>query len=392
MALAGRPASESGGALDAALADVSVIENWDTRAALFWSLITIEHFDAVASALEPMVAEVRQSGNARGLVATYSSLALLQLRLGSLPEADAAARIALRVLQESDFAPGLPFGATLLAEVAIEAGELDEAAALLDSMPHEGLVPGVGTVLIPAARARLKLAQGRPADALAEFEQCAAMFASDVWGLELRDVGYLHGRSGAACALLQLGRRDEAAALAQAELSDVRRFGGLRAIGVASRAAGLVHGGPAGIELLTESVDVLGSSPALLERAKSLTELGAALRRSGQRQSAREPLAEALDLAARCGARPLAARARDELAAAGARPRREWRRGVEALTPTELRVARLAAEGKTNRAIAQAMYVTVKTVEGHLAGVYRKLDIAGRVGLADALHGENPGW
>jgi DNA-binding CsgD family transcriptional regulator len=214
------------------------------------------------------------------------------------------------------------------------------------------------------------------------------MFTSDVWGVELRDVGYLHGRSGAADALLRLGRRDEAVTLVHAELADVRRFGGQRALGVASRVAGLVEGGSRGIELLTESVSALSSSPALLERAKSLTELGAAQRRGGHRQRAREPLAEGLDLAARCGARPLVARAREELVASGSRPRREWRKGVDALTPTELRVARLAAEGNTNRAIAQAMYVTVKTVEGHLASVYRKLEIPGRGELDAALHGE----
>jgi DNA-binding NarL/FixJ family response regulator len=119
-----------------------------------------------------------------------------------------------------------------------------------------------------------------------------------------------------------------------------------------------------------------------------LSERGAALRRSGRRAAAREPLAEALDLAARSGARPLAVRAREELKLAGARPRREWRTGVEALTPSELRVARLAAEGRTNREIAQALYVTLKTVEGHLARTYDKLNIRGRGELAQGLTGE----
>ena len=129
-------------------------------------------------------------------------------------------------------------------------------------------------------------------------------------------------------------------------------------------------------------------SPALLERAHSLAEFGAALRRAGRRAAAREPLAEALDLAARCGARPLAARAREELKATGARPRRAWRTGVEALTPSELRVARLAAEGRSNREIAHELYVTLKTVEGHLARAYAKLGIEGRGQLREALDGE----
>jgi DNA-binding CsgD family transcriptional regulator len=151
---------------------------------------------------------------------------------------------------------------------------------------------------------------------------------------------------------------------------------------------GLTHAGDAAIALLEESVAVLRGSPAQLERGHALCELGAALRRSGHRTAARGPLAEALDLAAHCGARALAVRAREELKSLGARPRNEWRTGVEALTPRELRVARLAAEGRTNREIAQALYVTPKTVEGHLARVYGKLGISGRGQLAQGLEGE----
>jgi len=79
---------------------------------------------------------------------------------------------------------------------------------------------------------------------------------------------------------------------------------------------------------------------------------------------------------------------RDELRATGARPRREWRTGVEALTPSELRVARLAAEGRSNREIAHELYVTLKTVEGHLARAYDKLGIEGRSELRRGLEGE----
>jgi len=389
MVLSGRPARQAAAPLQEALSRARArAENWDTRAALLWSLITAERFDAVEIALEPMVAEVNRSGSARGLVAVYSALGLLRFRLGALPEADAAARVALRVLQEGDFAPGLAFAATVLAEVAVEAGELDEAQALLVLLPQEGWPAGVGTVLIPAARGRLRLAQGRPADALADFRMCAAMFSPEVWGMEMRDVGYVHARAGAAQALLLLGERAGAREHAQAELADARVFGAPRARGVALRIAGLAEGGKHGRALLHESVGSLRDSPALLELAKSLTELGAALRRAGQRAAAREPLAEALELAVRCGARRLAARAREELKATGARPRREWRTGVEALTPSELRIVHLAAEGRTNREIAQELYVTLKTVEGHLSRAYTKLGIKRRAQLPGVLEGE----
>jgi DNA-binding CsgD family transcriptional regulator len=386
MLLAGQSASQIAALLEQTLArEGPEAENWDTRAALLWVLVVAERFDTVEESLEPMLAQVHRSGSARGFVAAYSTLGLLKLRLGALDEADAAARVALRVLQEGDFTPGLGFAATVLSDTAVEAGELGEARALLDLLPQQDWPAGVGTVLIPAARGRLRLAQGRPADALADFQACGTLFSADAWGVPVRDTGYVHARSGAALALLQLGRNQDARQLADAELADARVFGVPRAIGIALRAAGLARGGQEGLALLQESVAALDSSPALLERARSLTELGAALRRSGQRAAAREPLARALELAARCGARPLAARARDELNAAGARPRRAWRTGVDALTPSELRVARLAAAGRSNREIAGELYVTLKAIEGHLAHAYAKLGIQGRDQLPRAL-------
>jgi ATP/maltotriose-dependent transcriptional regulator MalT len=389
MVLAGQPAKEAAAPLNEALSRATPrAENWDTRAALLWSLVTAECFKSVEAALDPMIEEVHRSGSARGFVAAYSTLGLLKLRLGALPEADAAARVALRVLQEGDFAPGLAFAATVLADVAVEAGQLDEAQTLIGLLPQEGWPAGVGTVLIPAARGRLRLAQGQPADALTDFQMCAAMFSPDIWGTEMRDVGYLHARAGAAQALLLLGERETAREVAHAELADVRVFGASRALGIASRVAGLAEGGERGLELLDESVASLKDSPALLELAHSLTAFGAALRRDGRRAAAREPLAEGLELAVRCGARRLAARAREELKATGARPRREWRTGVESLTPSELRIIRLATHGRTNREIAHELYVTLKTVEGHLSRAYTKLGIGGRAELPGVLEEE----
>jgi DNA-binding CsgD family transcriptional regulator len=336
-----------------------------------------------------MRSEVERSGSARGLFTTFVTLGLLNVRLGALPEADAAARIALHVLEGLGFDRGLRLLASVLIDVAIEAGQLDEAESVLDLLHGTELPAEISTVIALAARARLRLAQGRPDEALADFEKVRALYSAQTWGLEMHDNGFLHARSGAALALLQLGDMEQADELAGQELAGARAFGAPRALGIALRVAGLTRGDDGATALLEESVGVLRGSPAVLERGHSLYELGAALRRSGHRAAAREPLSEALDLAARCGARALAARAREELKASGARPRSEWRTGIEALTPSELRVARLAAEGRTNREIAQALYVTLKTVEGHLARVFDKLQIAGRGELAQGLAGEN---
>jgi DNA-binding NarL/FixJ family response regulator len=163
-----------------------------------------------------------------------------------------------------------------------------------------------------------------------------------------------------------------------------RRWGGpgplartLRLLGTMRRKQGL--------ELLNEAIEVARDSPARLELAKALTALGSALRHARQPSKARAPLRDALDIAGHCGAEPLAERARSELYAAGGRPRRQALTGPESLTPSERRVADLAAQGQRNRDIAHALYVTPKTVEVHLTNIYRKLGITGRAGLADAL-------
>ena len=353
--MTGKRAGQAAIPLERALVSLGLeIENWDLQAALWWSLLLAKQFSVVEAALESLRERVNRSGRSRALVAVYSTLALLKFRLGALPEADAAARVALQVAQEGDFAPGLPFAATVLADVAVASGEFDEAQALLDLLPHGGLPAGVGTVLIPAGRGRLWLAQGRPVEALTEFESCMTLWRPEAWGMEMRDVGYLHARSGAAQALLALGEERRARELAEAELADVRRFGGRRALGVALRVAGLARGGKDGLAMLAKSVAVLSKSPAALERARSLVEWGAALRRAGKRRDGCQALSKGLDLAARSGARPLIAYTRQELRIAGVRPRRNWISGVEALTPSELRVVRLAREGRSNRQIAQS--------------------------------------
>jgi DNA-binding CsgD family transcriptional regulator len=192
-------------------------------------------------------------------------------------------------------------------------------------------------------------------------------------------------RSAAALSLAELGRDDEARALAADEVRRAQSFGAPRALGIALRAQALVGPREQRHDGLEAARDVLASSPARLEHARVLLDLGATLRAAGQRTAARAPLLDALALAARCGATALERRARRELAAIGARPRRTNHTGADSLTPSELRVAELAAGGRTNREIAQTLFVTEKTVETHLGRSFRKLDISSRRQLPDVL-------
>jgi hypothetical protein len=229
-------------------------------------------------------------------------------------------------------------------------GELDQAAAIVEGStlgPVEAVAPIAGPFL--EARGRVRLARGRGAQGIADLRHCGRL--ADLAGL--RNPNYLTWRSALALALAP-DHPQEALELAQTELHLTRRAGSSRAIGIALRVCGLLTGGKDGIELLEQSVSVLEPTPMRLELAYSLTEWGAALRRAGARSTAREPLRRALDLAARCGATPLAERAREALAA-GARPRRPGTSGVHALTPSELRVARLAAQAMGNRETDQCL-------------------------------------
>jgi len=192
-------------------------------------------------------------------------------------------------------------------------------------------------------------------------------------------------RSDAALAYLALGAPAEARALAAEEVTLAEAFKGPRTLGVALRAAGLTEGGRRGIELLRQAVRVLEGSGARLEHARAMADLGAALRRAGQRAESREVLRVALDLAYSCGAIELTERARTELLAAGGRPRRLVLSGLDSLTPGERRVAQLAAAGLSNREIAQNLFVTTRTVEGHLTHAYQKLAITSREQLPSIL-------
>jgi DNA-binding NarL/FixJ family response regulator len=96
-------------------------------------------------------------------------------------------------------------------------------------------------------------------------------------------------------------------------------------------------------------------------------------------------LRKAFDVARHGGAIRVAQRAHGELQATGEKIRPYAPIGVESLTPSERRVADLAASGMTNRQIAQSLFVTVKTVEAHLSAAYDKLDISSRRQLPDAL-------
>jgi DNA-binding CsgD family transcriptional regulator len=225
-------------------------------------------------------------------------------------------------------------------------------------------------------RGRLLLAQRRFSAALDYFRPFGDV---DVIGMALSPC-FLAWRSDSALAALALGDLETALDFSNRELELARTFGAPRALGIALRTAGLVAGNQRGEVLLREAIEVLAGPDTRLER-----DLGALLRRSNRRVEARQVLRPAIETAHQLGATSLAGSAETELRATGVKPRRVLLSGLEALTASERRIAELAAQGLTNREIAQSLFITARTVEGHLTHVFYKLNVKDRRGLAAAL-------
>jgi DNA-binding CsgD family transcriptional regulator len=259
-------------------------------------------------------------------------------------------------------------------------GDLVGARELLHANPLDYDEREDGERHLLRAHAELALAEGRLDDALGLADNLAdrmGFINLPAWSM---------WRSIKARALDGLGRTDEALVLAREDLAYARRFGSAGVVGSALRLLGTLER-QSGIDHLREAVELLERSVARLELAHALSALGGALRRGREPTEAREPLRRALELAERCGANGLVEQARSELYAAGARPRTTALSGVEALTASERRVADMAAEGRSNKEIAQTLYVTPKTVEVHLSNAYRKLNIRSRQQLRPVLAG-----
>ena len=271
----------------------------------------------------------------------------------------------------------------VLARVLIERDALDDAEETLKLCADPRASFSVDVARFLAARGRLRRAQGRFEEALDDLLEAGRRCER----LGLVMLGDAPWRVDAAPVHEALGDPGEARRIAAEQLELGRAFARPRVLGVSLSVAGLLEHSDAGLALLSESVQSLERSESPLELARSLTDYGAALRRAGRRVEARAQLERGLDLAHHLGARRISARARSELVAAGAKPRRDAITGRDALTAAELRVAKLAAEGLSNRGIAQALFITTMTAKAHLNRTYRKLGITRRDQLAEALAG-----
>lgn len=368
-------------ALDALDGDLLI----DSGNGLMWSAIMVALNLAESAHMRPLVERLRGEVHRRGGNFATASVEMWGgawlMANGELEEAGDALAEAYR-LQEpygSD-AIGRSWSRGMLGFHRVLAGRSAEVTEILRDRPAPD-DPTDGANLWRRCKAELLLLEGDPAEALVLAGEMQGGFE------QIRHPGWNAWRSIAARSLGALGRTEEAAAAAGEELALAQRTGAPALTGRCQRQLAELEG-DAGIERLEEAVRLLRGTPARLELARALASHGAALRRARRPADAREPLREALELAAACPSPPLVESIRSELYAAGARPRTAAQSGAASLTARERRVAELAADGRTNREIAQTLFVTPKTVEVHLSSAYRKLDIRSRRELPGAIRAE----
>ena len=324
-----------------------------------------------------LLARVHRKGSLIGVLTVHLWRGYALLRRGELEEAEASVRQAREEMIAWGSPPALlAYPAAVLAEVLVERGDLAGARREVGVLGPPARADAARLLL--GSRLLVLLAEGSDAELVELAGEYRHRFPDVV------NPAWAPWRVAAAEALARLGRDAEAEEMIAPEIAQCRVWGAPGPLGRALRVLGALRRAD-GLSVLEEAVAVLDGTPARLELAKALVQLGTALRLARRPTDAREPLARGLALATACGATPVAERARAELQASGVRPRAEALTGAGALTVSERRVADLATEGRTNKDIAQVLFVTPKTIEVHLSSVYRKLGIRSRRELQGAL-------
>lgn len=368
-------------ALEAFAADPAVDDDSQGTALGYaaFALLSIDALDPLRELLAAAVATTTARGAVIARSVALNNQAMRAVETGELEEAVRTAEDSIEIYRFGWTSS--PWSTTSLILAHVFRGDLEAAREAL------ALAETAGTarpehVLLLESRATLRLAEGDAEAALDDARE-ASRIAVEVF--HANGARVYQGVRIAAEAAAAAGRVAEARDLAAEALELAAAAGTPRALGNAHLAAGLVDDGEEAFAHLEQAVAALAGSPALYPRARALFALGAARSRRGDAAGAEAPLREALELADEFGAAPLVAEARRELAAIGRRPRRAARSGVEALTPSERRVADLAAQGLSTPQIAHRLVITRKTVESHLGQAYRKLEIGGRAELAPIL-------
>ncbi|WP_328680848.1 AAA family ATPase [Streptomyces sp. NBC_00322] len=383
--LEGRPAAELVPMAERVLrvGDVS-LGGWGALGATL-TLYLADEIKPVEFVLTALLEHAQKRGQAWNSALASTTRAQVHMWTGNISLALADAQLAFDLVHRDLHVKSAVGPHCTLADVLVLRGDARRAEEVLDLIRRPRLDQfALESHTYMMSRARTRAALGDLEGALDHLVRCGDSLAeAGICNPVLAPWWY-----DAARLLAELGRHGEGRDVVDRVAPAVRRWGTSRARGMLALAGGVLTPGDSGIDELTEAARLLDNSPGRLEHARAEYLLGRRLLERGDAESARERLRRSIDIAVLCGDRLLLDQAVPALGAAGGRLRRGTESPTDALSGSERQVAERAVAGATNREIAEALFLTQRTVEFHLTSVYRKLGIRGRRELAAVLAGE----
>jgi DNA-binding CsgD family transcriptional regulator len=342
---------------------------------------------------------LREAEAGRSLYERALEMVRSRTALGALPEllvhmardwattdewasAHAAYSEGIALARETGQGVALSFGLGGLAWLEGRQGREEESRAHAAEGREACIRAGVATheLWTLAALGDLELGLGRPEAAVRHYEEWDALLHSR--GIEDTD---LSPGPELVEAYLRLGRVDDAADAAARHEESARAKGQPWVLARAERARGLLAPDDEFERAFDAALDLHDKTPDVFETARTRLAYGARLRRAGGRIRARVQLRAAIETFDALGAAPWSDLARTELGATGETARKRDASTLDQLTPQELQIALLLAEGRTTREAAASMFLSPKTIEYHLRNIYRKLDVRSRPELSNAV-------
>jgi DNA-binding CsgD family transcriptional regulator len=330
-------------------------------------------YDGWDSLTTRQIRAAREAGALAHLPLAFSTRVGVHLFAGETREAASLVDEADALAEATDGRIVPPYGALALAAFR---GREDDVTRLVRAGTPDFTARGEGMGLTLAQWVTAVLYNGlaRYEDAFAAAEQATAdpyeLWFSTFAAVELIEAASRSGRGQRAAEGLEV-------------LSESTRASGTPwALGVEARSRALLESGQAADTLYREAIDRLEPTRLRVDLARSHLLYGEWLRRERRRVDARHELRAAHELFCDFGMDAFAERARVELEATGEHARRRTPDTLDQLTPQEGQVARLAANGHTNREIAAQLFISPSTVEYHLRKAFRKLDVKSRTQLA----------
>ncbi len=347
-------------------------------------LTWVEQYDAAGKWFTRTIAAARSQGALGTLPFLLAGLSDLEFRTGAWTSASAHAGEAVQIAEDTNETTMLAYALACLARVQAGLGR-DECRALVERAVALG-AHRIGAVVAYALSALglLELGRGRNEEAARILEG----LAGETEARGLREPSVVQWGPDLVEAYARSGRRgDGERALAPFEAL-AAATGRTWAQAASARCRGLLADDASFESAFEEALTLHGRTTTPFEVARTELCLGERLRRARRRADAREPLRRALETFEQIGATPWAERARGELAASGETARPRDATAADELTPQELQVALVVANGATNKEAGAALFLSPKTIESHLSRVYRKLDVRSRTELVRRLVSE----